>query len=333
MDRPGLSPRDNIFEHGAHSLQIIQCAEWLSAHFGFQVPVPVVFQHPAPHDLANWIRLHRTIDQPTTYQHLFPVHIEGDGAPLFAIQPDFTSGILTEALRGRRPVYGLRGIGLRPEGNAGRWPTLSALADDMIDEIQAVQSEGPYRLSGYSLGAVIAIEAAHRMDVRGLEVARLILFDPTPWNMVRIGPFRLQLRQCRRPVTDIPAGRAGLLWLADNRPWAPYLWRRIGRVFLATPYRRLVLALAAQRSSLSPRMMQADSDYERFRLFFSHRPSPIAAPTLFFNAQGPDYDAATLWRPYLTGPLDVRDIDTVHQQVGATPATRAAVVEALQVIL
>jgi thioesterase domain-containing protein len=330
LGHPGLEPRDNVFELGAHSLLVIQCAEALSAACGIRLPVTVVFQHPAPYDLANWIRLHQTVDDPPAYDHIFPVHIEGDGAPLFAIQPDFFSGILTEALRGRRPVYGLRGVGLRPEGNAGRWPDLAALADDMIEEIRAIQPEGPYWLSGYSFGAVIAFEVARRMEARGLDVERLVLFDPTAWNIARLGPLRLQLRQCRQPVTELSSARAAWLWLVDNRPWAAHFWRRWGRIFGATPYRRVMRVLAKGRASLPPRMMQADSDYERFRLYFDYQPTPISTPTLFFTARGPDYDAAQLWRPLFTGPFDLCTIDTVHQDLGATPETQAQVLAELR---
>ncbi len=333
LGQPDLEPRDNVFERGAHSLLVIQCAEALSANCGIRLPVTVVFQHPAPYDLANWIRLHQTVDDPPAYDHIFPVHIEGDGAPLFAIQPDFFSGILTEALRGRRPVYALRGVGLRPEGNAGRWPDLAALADHMIEEIQAVQPEGPYWLSGYSFGAVIAFEVARRMEARGLRVERLVLFDPTAWNIVRRGKLCFQLRECRQPVTDLSTVHAAWLWLVDNRPWAAHFWRRWGRILYATPYRRAMQWLGRGRSSLTPRMMQADSDYERFRLYFSYQPAPVSVPTLFFTARGPDYDAAQLWRPFFTGPFDLCTIDTVHQDLGATPETQAQVLAELRKVL
>ena len=80
-------------------------------------------------------------------------------------------------------------------------------------------------------------------------------------------------------------------------------------------------------------MMQADSDFERFRLYFDYRPGLVVAHTLFFNARGVDYDAAELWRPFFAGPFEVCNIDTVHQELGATPETKAKVQEELRRVL
>ena len=42
--------------------------------------------------------------------------------------PHFFADTLARVSAGRRPVWGLRGISLRPEGNLGDWPTLEILA-------------------------------------------------------------------------------------------------------------------------------------------------------------------------------------------------------------
>ena len=46
-----------------------------------------------------------------------------------------------ERFRGERPVYGLRGIGHRAEGNLGRWRSMTELAEDLVDDALEVDDD------------------------------------------------------------------------------------------------------------------------------------------------------------------------------------------------
>jgi hypothetical protein len=52
------------------------------------------------------------------------------------------------------------------------------LVSAYISEIKKVQPTGPYRLSGYSAGAIIAIELARELQRQGDEISLLVIFDP-----------------------------------------------------------------------------------------------------------------------------------------------------------
>jgi thioesterase domain-containing protein len=57
-----------------------------------------------------------------------------------------------------------------------------------VSEIKKVQPEGPYFLSGYSAGAIIAVELARELMRQGAEVGLLVIFDPpshVPWWLDR----------------------------------------------------------------------------------------------------------------------------------------------------
>ena len=88
--------------------------------------------------------------------------------------------MFAQRFRGERPVYGLRGVGLRPEGNLGRWPSMRDLGEDLVAETQRRFPEPPYILAGYSFGASMAVETARLMEERGIPVRRLILIAPMP---------------------------------------------------------------------------------------------------------------------------------------------------------
>jgi thioesterase domain-containing protein len=53
------------------------------------------------------------------------------------------------------------------------------MASEYIKELIAVQPEGPYHLSGWSMGAAIAFEMARQLTAQGKSVAPLVLIDST----------------------------------------------------------------------------------------------------------------------------------------------------------
>ena len=55
--------------------------------------------------------------------------------------------------------------------------TLEQIAADFLEEIRALQPEGPYFLGGYSFGGLVAFEMAHQLQTQGQEVRLLVLID------------------------------------------------------------------------------------------------------------------------------------------------------------
>lgn len=56
--------------------------------------------------------------------------------------------------------------------------SLEAMADDYASTIRGLQSQGPYRLLGWSLGGTLAAMIAARLEKQGQEVSLLALVDP-----------------------------------------------------------------------------------------------------------------------------------------------------------
>ena len=73
-----------------------------------------------------------------------------------------------------QPFYGLQSLGLNP----GETPLtrISDMAAAYVAALKTVQSQGPYRVGGWSLGAFIAFEMARQLQEEG-EVAILLLLD------------------------------------------------------------------------------------------------------------------------------------------------------------
>jgi amino acid adenylation domain-containing protein len=103
----------------------------------------------------------------------------GSAAPLFCVHGlggHVTSFLpLALGLDQLRPVYGLQALGL----GAGQQPhdRIEVMAGFYLNEIRQVQPGGPYALAGWSMGGLIALEAARQLAASGEQVALLALFD------------------------------------------------------------------------------------------------------------------------------------------------------------
>jgi len=85
---------------------------------------------------------------------------------------------LSLSLDENQPFYAFQCPGLeRDEKILG---SVEELATAFINEMQKIDSMGPYRLGGFSLGGVIALEMAIQLENHGFSVEELIILDSYP---------------------------------------------------------------------------------------------------------------------------------------------------------
>jgi thioesterase domain-containing protein len=128
------------------------------------------------------LRAETAPDGPTTHPRaalktLWVVQDEGGkGQPLAFILAGYgdvwVALGLARALGAEHAVYGLR----PPENSSGM--KARELAALYIERLRAVQPQGPYCLSGYSAGAVLALEMAIQLRAKGEIVGLVALLDP-----------------------------------------------------------------------------------------------------------------------------------------------------------
>jgi thioesterase domain-containing protein len=64
------------------------------------------------------------------------------------------------------------------------WPSIEQMAEHYIELLRSVQPEGPYHLTGLSLGGVVAFEMCRQLENAGQEVGLLAIIDaPAPHVM------------------------------------------------------------------------------------------------------------------------------------------------------
>ncbi len=146
----------------------------------------------------------------------------GRRIPLVCIDIEYLMG----RLDADRPVICFLSLSVFPH----RISTVSELARHFLTELRAIRPEGPYHLTGYCFGAIVALEMARLLDEGGRRIESLVLMEPSyPGGKAPLS-FRAsrRLRQIvRRPaeamdyfvtkmkgkspgrVVDAPAGYGG----------------------------------------------------------------------------------------------------------------------------
>jgi amino acid adenylation domain-containing protein len=328
----GITAEDNFFELGGHSLQVVEMALAIERDFEVSLTVAEIFEIPTVGQLAARIE-QQSGGGAVPYEHLFPIQPSGRGKPFVVAVPHFFSGMFAERFRGERPVYGLRGVSLRPEGNLGRWRSMTELAEQLVEEIDRRFPDQSCILAGYSFGASMAFEAARLMEERGTPVHGLYMMAPMPLDFYRFGPFRVQIDDLRQPTGDLAPTEAFLRYARANNPLTRRPYRRIWRWFGIEPWRRLLCAFGKIRVRaglpLTARILYADVRVDRFRLHAAWRPGRIETPSVIFNATDTGTDAAATWRPHFTGPFEVVPTPDPHLDGDAVAAARRVILDHL----
>ncbi|KZM69902.1 hybrid non-ribosomal peptide synthetase/type I polyketide synthase [Nocardia terpenica] len=167
-----------FFALGGNSLLAVRLMARIAAQLGPSLPLSVLFGHPTIASLADVVREGRA-----RRAALVPISETGSATPWVLAHPvggDVLCYSGLAALLGPgRPVYALQ----TPDTDEPL-TTIAELAAHYIDALDTALPRGRYRLGGWSMGGMIALEMAARMSLRGTEIESVALIDvlepPTP---------------------------------------------------------------------------------------------------------------------------------------------------------
>ncbi|GAA2726993.1 amino acid adenylation domain-containing protein [Actinocorallia aurantiaca] len=291
---PGVLADVSFFDLGGDSIAALRLAA-LAKQAGLDLTPRMVFTHQTVEGLLA------AGDEPELgLDVLLPIRTKGEGAPLFCVHP--ASGLswpyfaLLPHLPGR-PVYGLQSRTLREAGY--RAASIREMAEDYVAEMRKVRPSGPYHLLGWSLGGLVAFEAARILEEAGEEVELLCMLDS----------FHSQdLEASEREVVPELMQAIGIdESVAGDDPLNPDL-------------DAIMAELRARGDAFSTleeeQLLAVYSTYENgLRIVDGYVPDgPVRADLLFFRAtEGllPDSPDPSIWDPYVRG-VERHDLAVEH---------------------
>lgn len=167
---------DNFFALGGSSVLAARLFAQIENVFGKSFALAILFQAPTIEQLAHLLSEQ---EFSPSWSCLVPIQPDGAKPPLFCVHGSGGNVLvfrrLAQYLGVEQPLYGLQAQGL--DGKQPLLTSIEDMAERYLTEIQELQPTGPYFLGGYSLGGLVALAIAQKLQAQGQQVAFLSLFD------------------------------------------------------------------------------------------------------------------------------------------------------------
>lgn len=206
--------KDNFFHVGGNSVSSINLVSEINKQLGISIPLKWVFEVFTIEGIAGKIQKRSTwignfepdnknsekakvlkIAHLTETVNLQPFFFS---APLGGILPATSIiGILDMApyLKDKASFYSIQAPALdtaiqkaienneviNPDEWNFEFSAFEKIVDEAVNNLLAIQEQGPYALGGFCSGCVLAMEIAKKLTVLGKEVEKLVLIDPPLW--------------------------------------------------------------------------------------------------------------------------------------------------------
>jgi amino acid adenylation domain-containing protein len=170
-----IGTRDNFFELGGESLLAARLCAQIQKVFHRELSPRTLLEAPTVEQLVE-----RTIcsHEPAS-SSLVLLQSQGERPPFFCVHGIGGDVLgfaeLARLLGAEQPFYGIQAR--RPVVGQEPAASLEALAAQYLEEVRAVQPQGPYYLGGFSFGATVAYEMAQQLRGAGEGVALLAILD------------------------------------------------------------------------------------------------------------------------------------------------------------
>ena len=177
----------SVFEIGINSLQLIMLKRRIGQNFDIaDLPIIKLMTSPTVRTLATTLD---TLSSQGGYDPVFKLRENGDRTPLWCFHPGVGEVLVFLGLAkffDDRPVYALRARGFN-EGESF-FGSIEETVKTYYDAIKEHQPQGPYALTGYSYGTMLAFETAKLLehDADGQQVSFLGSLNLPPHIKMRM---------------------------------------------------------------------------------------------------------------------------------------------------
>ncbi|MFE5596592.1 amino acid adenylation domain-containing protein, partial [Streptomyces sp. NPDC056549] len=295
----------SFFDLGGDSLLAVRLMARIARGLGRSLPLSTLFSRPTIELLAQAVR--EAGSGEVGRRALVPVRTGGARTPLVFVHPVGGDVLcyaeLAELLGDDQPFYALQLPDTELDG-------VEAMAAHYAAAVREALPEGPYRLGGWSMGGVIALEMAAQLTAAGADVELLTVID----LMVEPGPTQ------GAPVSD----ETLLSWFArDLAGLAGVEWELPAEAFDGRPPVEVLHAEARAAGALSE-----DIDLDtlsgivgrfrsNYRALLRHTPSAFAGRVVSLRAAdgGATVETANRWMRYFPGDATLVDVPGDHYTV------------------
>lgn len=243
---------DDFFLLGGDSLSGVRICGRLCDMLGCQVNLVDLFRHPKMYDFAVELGRLETVRR---WTNLAPIRMTGTKLPFVCVHGDEGNYNLPRLLSEDRPFIGYMHQG--EDGLGMKYQTIKSIARHYVNELLEARPEGPYILSGFSMGGVIAFEMAKRLVTLGKEVPMLVLLDARgpDFNWWRYAP-RTKLADLRgdllRPRCDRYLRRGQSIPFKLRNFYIINTYRRALERYQPKPYDGNVLLIRSKQRANEP---------------------------------------------------------------------------------
>ena len=225
LNTPDLSIDDDFFDSGGDSLLATEFMIELRHLTGKEIPDALLFEVSTIRMLVDRIEggqelqsngVIRISGEPYAETPLLFFHGDWDGGGFYVPR-------LARKLEPELPLIAIEPHGARDE----RIPdSIEAMAADRLAAVKEVQPRGPYRLGGFCIGAIVALEAARLLMAEGHWVEVVAMVDP-PWTPPLVSDPALSPKKWQRyndalalyVATPLQVPLILFVSQFDGRPW------------------------------------------------------------------------------------------------------------------
>jgi thioesterase domain-containing protein/acyl carrier protein len=205
LNLPTIGVDEDFFELGGHSLLAVRLFSDIEKRFGVALPLSSLFKDGT---IRNQARLLTEEPSARAWTPIVPLKPTGTRPPFFLVHGIGGEVLSFQALAKNigpdQPVFGIQA---NTQEGPGFFTTVEDIAAIYLRAMRTHAPRGPYRLGGYSSGAIVAFEMARALRTMGEEVSALLILDGTVPNA---RPPRASLLQAWRFLANVA------YWVVDD---------------------------------------------------------------------------------------------------------------------
>jgi len=334
---------DSFFDLGGSSFLGLMLIDRVNQLMATRLPLLAMFQAPT---VARMLALLQSGFGRLPGTRLIPIQRDGQRPPMVMVHGgNWIASILSAELGPEQPLYILDSHW--DHGDIGLDASIEQIAEEGIADMRDLQQGRPWRIGGYSMGALIAWEMACQLQAAGEQVELLMLLDP-PVNAPLFAAIDQQALQAEpaidahlSPPPEKPSSAmAGSRWQrllqrSRGRPTnqrITWLARALGETAvvelrqathrldqrIGTPLRLMVAHQHHRHGRPVPLSLRLMYVTEAYRLAAAHyRPRGWRGSAVILAGQGYPHDCP--WQRLSTEPNRLQRFDGRHEDFTRSP--------------